>query len=224
MVEGSLNPLKRIYTKIVLGLLATVTLVDLLLCVMGLTPWSALRFLGSGWLVALLGCGAWELVERRTRDTDRPGALPWIALPVAGACGFLSLPLLALSVYPPLENFLTQDGRVAVRLIEFPDRQVVEIAFPYPTTQHGLNIGLDDHPTPSHHANALSGALTWKNAATAWLDIDVVCRELNVPRPRTISVNCASDLAPFVYRSGKGVPPQRVTLAPTSPRAPAPRR
>ena len=105
MGEGRITPSRRTYTKVVLGAVVVVMLLDLLLLALDFVSARAFRHLAVAAILAVGGALLWEPVAR-----IKPGqaalTLAWIAFPSSMLLALATMPFLAMSVFPPLEGIL----------------------------------------------------------------------------------------------------------------------
>lgn len=208
---------KRVYTKVLFGLVAGVALIDLALAGLGFLDRGAFRALGQGFVLILFGALAWEVVERHETGGGKLRFLAWFALPAAILLAFAALPFLALSVYPELGEFFTRQGRVEARMEEALGRLTLDILFPHAMEPAGLNLKLDSTPVPETYASEPAGgkapaAVRWLSPRTARIDLERIIQDLAIPRPRTVSINTLPLAPRFRFENGEAVPPQTVVL------------
>ena len=159
----------------------------------------------------------WEVVERHERPGGGVHLSAWVALPLSVFLAFASIPFLAVSVYPPLERFITQRGRVEADLREVDGRLSLSIFFPHTMKKTGLNLTLDSRAVPAEYADAVgreggAALIRWESFQTLWLDLDAILNDLDLKRPGTLGVNTLPNAPKFTYQSGDPVPPQQVPI------------
>lgn len=208
----------RIYLKLLGGLFGLAAVVALALVALGLQDLSSSRWLAAAAVPIAAGSLCWELVERRVRrDRHAPGLVVWLAFPVAVLLGFVALPFLVLSVYPPFEDFLTRPGRITARLVDEPAAgATLVVRFPCPVEPEGFNLRFDGRALPVSLRDD-AGVVAWTSARTLRLRLPPILTRLGVPPPRRVGVNLLPEAPKFVRANAREhgretVPPQQVRV------------
>jgi len=206
MGEGRVAPSPRTYTKVVIGAVLVVTLLDLVLLGLGFVGARAFRHLSVAAILAVVGALAWEPVARIRAGHGVP-TLTWVAFPASMLLALATLPFLAMSVFPPLEGILF---RVEAHVSEATGR--IAVSFPRPVQPHGVNVRFDRKEISQADIRKYPQAFRWRNPQVLEIDMRRMLEVLAAPRPRALEINTVPGVTPFRYQSGELVPEQRVAL------------
>jgi len=209
MGEGRVTPGRRTYTKVVLGAVLVVALLDLLLLGLGFVGARAFRHLAVAALLATLGALLWEPVARIRVSQGTP-ILAWVAFPASMLTALATLPFLAMSVFPPLEGILFRIEAHVSR-----STSTIEVAFPRPVRPGNVNIRFDRKAISQADIRKQPQAFRWITPQVLEIDMERMLKVLAAPRPRTLEINTVPGMSPFRYQSGEAVPEQRVALKQT---------
>jgi hypothetical protein len=201
----------RGYTKVLAALVLLAALASLLLRALGFFDSVPFRDLGTGAALALVGALAWEVVERCGGKGGARGLVAWMAFPAAAALAIGSIPFLALSVYPPLREFLIREGRVEATIA---GDESLEVLFPRPIFGDGINLRIGETDIEPGYATSHPDVFRWRGPRILSVNLGRLHRDVPpVPtRPGAVSINSIPGAPRFRYERGETVPPQRVII------------
>ncbi len=210
------------------ALLVFAAVVGGILYLTGSVPERIFVYLGLAAACVLVASLAWEIVvrevlahEARSREEGAvgmaegpPGALAWVAFPVAIFLSLASLPFLVLVVYPPAEELFTESGRVTASVSRGSAGLLLHLDFPEPTMQRGENLRINGTPLPQGYVRDHPEVFVWRGGQTLSLAVEPLLRDLRLERIDSVGINQLSGAPRFTYQSGRTVPQQRVMVKP----------
>ena len=232
MAEGQLERRRfpsRLFSACLGALLIFAAIVGGLLHLTGSATDGVFLHLGLAAGCIVLASLAWEVVVRQallrevpsddgsTADLrgSPPGALAWMAFPVAIFFGLAALPFLVLVVYPPAAAYFTEPGRVTASLSRSASGLLLDLDFPAPTTERGENLRINGRPLPESYVRDHPEVFVWRGAQTLSMHVVPLLRDLGLERIESVGINQLAAEPRFTYRSGMTVPQQRVVVRPS---------